>query len=80
MKCAHLQCDRTVKASQLCRSHYRRMTEGKSIAWPLKMQRRSDEICSLPGCPGDAFLLDLCVSHWRRERMAEITHDTEKAA
>jgi hypothetical protein len=67
-----LQCDRKVYAKQLCRSHHRRMVEGKSIAWSLKAQRASSEICTVPGCSGDAFLSGLCARHWRKARLAEM--------
>lgn len=70
--CAHLQCDRKAYVKKLCRSHYRQMVDGKSIAWPLRAQRRPSEICAQPGCSSDTFLNDLCAAHWRKARLAEM--------
>lgn len=66
-QCAHLQCDKPVRAKQLCSGHYAAMMRGVSIAWPLGFRHKNQgRYCRVPGCPSDARSRGYCRAHYAR--------------
>ena len=61
--CAHLQCDRPRWRQQLCRTHFRRLEAGSSIANPVRGQR---PWCLEIGCYEPQLRRrSLCLKHYR---------------